>query len=66
MSARLVFIKISETQYLIQDKYNQIIGHLVSDARGKWGFFSDRKNVLLFVVELQEIIKKIEDLTFKT
>lgn len=57
------FNKISDGQYVVSDKYGNILGHLIQDSKKKCGYYLDRGNVLLFESELLEIIDKIRELS---
>ena len=56
--------KVANYQYTVQT-YHIIIGYLVRDDKRVWGFYIERKNVLLMSEDLSDIMNRIKDLTFE-
>lgn len=58
----LYFDKVSDSQYLVTDKVGQILGNLVRDSQGTWGYLVSRQYIFFLPSELQELQDKIKSL----
>ena len=58
----LRFDKITDEQYLVLDVNKQMFGHLVKDLTKTWVFYLDKKNIVLTIEELEQLLEELKEL----